>query len=210
MKKNVLIALIILCSSSIFIGCSSDSDKSDSDSNSTNSDLKVQFTLVGYNDYQGSYDILNYFNTKKESNGTTTYHLNSRVDRKGIDSDDKAHVTLVFELWFNATESLKAGQIFNLSKNNVTGIIGDGFPVSNNDPIGGPGSYCGYLGIEFDNTTVGQIKITSVNGDRISGEFYFNNLHNYYTDGYYNKCSQLSMPAQVNISKGAFLNVQIE
>ena len=210
MKKNVLIALIILCSSSILIGCSSDSDKSDPDSNSTNSDLKVQFTLVGYNDYQGSYDVLNYFNIKKESNGTTTYHLNSRVDRKGVDSDDKAHVTLVFELWFNATESLKAGQIFNLSKNNLTGIIGDGFPVNNNDPIGGPGSYCGYLGIEFDNTTVGQIKITSVNGDRISGEFYFNNLHNYYTDGYYNKCSQLSIPAQVNISKGAFFNVQIE
>ncbi len=211
MKKNLLIASVVLLTASIFMGCSSESNESDTNpSSSANPDLKVQFTLVGYNDYQGMYDVSNYFDTQKESNGTTTYHLNSLVDRKGVDSDDKAHVSLNFEIWFNASESLKAGQIFNLSKNNVIGISADGFPINNSDPIGGPGSFCGYLGLEFDSSTVGQIKITAINGNRISGEFYYNNLKNYYNNSYYKNCNQESMPTQVNISKGTFFNVEIE
>ena len=109
---------------------------------------------------------------------------------------------------------MKAGQIYNLSQIDTDGV----FSLKNDVPntiIG----ICGYLRIEKDNKTTGQIKITSVSGKRISGEFYFTNLHNVYynSDSSTNKnvyeylnCFDSSIPKYVNISKGEFFNVEIE
>ncbi|MEO8240338.1 MAG: hypothetical protein ABI576_19695 [Flavobacterium sp.] len=208
--KNVCFLALIVTS---LTNCSSDnSDNSNPDD--LNPDLKVKFTLDGFNDYKSEYDELNYWGSSLQKNGTTEYSLNTFVDRKGVDSDEKAHVSVPFYLSFIATESLKTGQLYNISRINTSG----NFSLKNDKPNSWTG-ICGYLNIEIDNSTTGQIKITSVSGKRISGEFYFTNLHNvYYNSGsptfknwYENVgCFDSSIPQYVSISKGEFFNLEIQ
>ncbi|MBC5839293.1 hypothetical protein [Flavobacterium muglaense] len=205
--------LVVLVVAS-FTNCSND-NSDDSNQVASNPDLKVKFTLDGFNDYEGEYDELNYWESSLQKNGTTEYSLTTLADRKGIDSDDKAHVALHFNFSFIATEQLKAGQIYNISQINY---VDGNFALKNDEPNSLLG-ICGYLNIEIDNTTTGQIKIKSVSGKRISGEFYFTKLHNvYYNSGsptfknwYENVgCFDSSIPKYVNISKGEFFNVEIQ
>lgn len=208
--KSICLTVLIVSS---LTNCSSDnSDKSNP--NDSNPDLKVKFTLDGFNDYKSEYDELNYWESSLQKNGTTEYYLNTFVDRKDVDSDEKSDVSAPFYLSFIATESLKTGQVYNITKINTSG----NFSLKNDKPNSWTG-ICDYLNIEIDNNTTGQIKITSISGKRISGEFYFTNLHNvYYNSGsptfknwYENVgCFDSSIPKYVNISKGEFLNVEIQ
>ncbi|PKB15488.1 hypothetical protein CLU82_0565 [Flavobacterium sp. 5] len=201
-----------------FTNCSSEDSNN---SNESNPDLKLKFTLDGFNDYKGEYDELVYWDSTLEKNGTTTYGLNAIIDRKGIDSNENAHVAVIFEFSFTASEPLKAGQVYNISQ---IDYIDGNFALNNNEPNAWA-NVCGYLRIEIDNKTIGQIKITSVSGKRISGEFYFTDLHNLYYNSHsyfypntatfpnwyeYNKCFDSSIPKYVNISKGEFYNVEIQ
>ena len=208
--RSFCLVVIVIAS---FTNCSND-NSDDSNQNDSNPDLKVKFTLDGYNDYEGKYDILQSWESSLQKNGTTEYSMRAIVSRKGVDSDDKAHVSASFYLSFIASESLKAGQIYNLSQIDTDGVFSLKNDMSNN-----PTGICGYLSIEIDNSTTGQIKITSVSGKRISGEFYFTNLHNvYYNSGsptfknwYENVgCFDSSIPKYVNISKGEFFNVEVK
>lgn len=204
--------LVVLVVAS-FTNCSND-NSDDSNPDDSNPDLKVKFTLDGLNDYQGKYDILNYWESSLQKNGTTEYSMTAVVDRKGVDSDEKAHVSARFYLSFIATESLKVGQVYNLSQINTSGV----FSLKNDVPNTFTG-ICGYLNIEKDNSTTGQIKITSVSEKRISGEFYLINLHNAYYNLVANSskntyeyfgCFDSSIPKYVNISKGQFFNVEVQ
>lgn len=208
--KSLCLVVLVVAS---FTNCSSD-NSDDSSENDSNPDLKVKFTLDGYNDYEGKYDILNFWESSLQKNGTTEYSLNTFVSRNGVDSDEKAHVSAPFDISFIATEPLKSGQVYNLSNINISG----NFSLNNVLPNSWVGT-CGYLNIEIDNSTTGQIKITSVSEKRLSGEFSFTNLHNlYYNSGsstlknwyeYYG-CFDSSIPEYVNISKGKFYNVKIQ
>lgn len=209
LRSFCLVVLVVAC----FTSCSND-NSDDSNHGDSNPDLKVKFTLDGFNDYEGEYDELNYWESSLQINGTTEYTLNTMLDRTGVDSDEKAHVSVPFNLSFIATESLKTGQIYNISKINTSG----NFSLKNDKPNSWT-AICGYLSIEIDNSTTGQIKITSVSGKRISGEFYLTNLHNEYYNlvAYstknryeYSGCFDSSIPKFVNISKGQFFNVEVQ
>lgn len=214
MKKNTffktvcLVALILMS----FTNCSNDNSEN-SNPDDSNPDVKIKFTLDGFNDYEGKFDELNYWESTLKKNGTTEYSLRAFVNRNGVDSDEKAHVSALFYLSFIASESLKSGQVYDISQINTEG----NFSVKNDKPNSYAG-ICGYINIEIDNSTTGQIKIISISEKRISGTFYFNNLHNvYYTSGsptfknwYENLgCFDSSIPKYVSISKGEFFNLEI-
>ncbi|MDR7210925.1 hypothetical protein [Flavobacterium piscis] len=209
LKSFCLVALVVTS----FTNCSNDNSDNSNPDNS-NPDLKVKFTLDGLNDYDGQYDVLNYWESTLQKNGTTQYTLNTMLNRTGVDSDEKAHISVPFNLSFIATESLKTGQIYNISKINTSGV----FSLKNDKPNSWT-AVCGYISIEIDNSTTGQIKITSISGKRISGEFYLTNLHNEYYNlvAYstknryeYSGCFDSSIPKFVNISKGQFFNVEVQ
>ena len=212
MKKLITLAFAV----SILLGCSSSDD-------SQSSDHFVSFKLVGYHNYTDDYDITSNWEVAELINGKYRYTINALVDREGVDNPDEPHTSSPFFIEFEVAQPIQVGQIITI--NEITGISGQ-FPTNNN-PIVNNNMPCYNIDQtnqtismipEITQNTTGQVKITNINGDKISGTFYFNNLSNFFYNqfisgqNYYqyfgcNPTTAPSAPTTMTISNGSFNNI---
>lgn len=212
MKKIIALAFVV----SFLFGCSS------SDSSQTSSHF-VSFKLVDYHNYSDDYDITANWNVAQLINGKYRYTINALVDRDGVDNPNEPHTASPFFIEFEVVQPIQVGQIITIDE--ITGLSGQ-FPTNNN-PISNNGMPC--YNIDQTNQTIsmmpeivqnttGQVKITNISGNKISGTFYFMNLHNrFYNEVMsgqnfyqYFGCSPTiapTAPTTMSISNGAFNNI---
>jgi hypothetical protein len=212
MKKLITIVFAV----TIMFGCSSSDDGEQSNN-------LLSFKLVGYHNYSDDFDVTSYWEVEELTNGNFRYTINALVDRDGVDNPDEPHTASPFRLEFEVNQQIEVGQIINIDE---IDFIEGNFPTNNNsiNPVGP----CYTSDIvnqssvsmqpEITPSTTGQIKITGINGDSISGTFFFNNLRNFYYNevqpgqNYYQffGCSTSTVPAApitMTISNGRFNNL---
>lgn len=192
MKK--LIFLLPLCF--LLSNCSSDS--SDGGSSAVN----FKFTLDGYYDFvpiTETDDPFLYWNAEIENNGSTTYTISKQLKRAGSNPIFNQDI-VNFQITINTVGPLVVNQVYPIT---ACGFQND-FPYNDdNFVLFG----CNYISLEKTVTTTGQIKITALNGDNLSGTFSFGNLINSVPSNFYSGCSTQPTQNVFSISNGIFTNI---
>jgi hypothetical protein len=190
MKK--LIFLLPLCF--LLSNCSSDS--------SSSSSVNFKFTLDGYYDFISvpeADDPNLFWDSEIQNNGSTTYTISKRVKRAGsnpIFSED----LIVFQMEINTDGPLVVNQVYPIAAcafDNDLPFYDDVFDVFN----------CNSISLQKTGSTTGQIKITALNGDNLSGTFSFGNLINSNPINFYSGCSTQPSQNVFSISNGIFTNI---
>ena len=215
MKKLITLVFAV----SFLFGCSSSDDNQDSNSYS------FSFNLDGYHKYKNSNNLQTTWNYTQLSNGRYSYTIQAlTLDREGAESPDDT--IFPFSFSFEVLNPIEVGQIISI--NNID-LSPCSFPT-NNAPLGAlPFDCCNlvdnayYMRPELTSSTTGQIKITAINGDKISGTFFFNNLSNFFYgqypfgsgNWYQNSCLGGTItapvaPTTISISNGSFNNITLE
>jgi hypothetical protein len=190
MKK--LIFLLPLCF--LLSNCSSDS--SDGGSSAVN----FKFTLDGYYDFVPVTETLDpflYWDAEIENNGSTTYTISKQLKRAGSNPLFNQDV-VNFQITINTVGPLVVNQVYPIS---VCGF--DNELPFNDDNFEG----CNVLYLGKTSTTTGQIKITALNGDNLSGTFSFGNLLNDDTASVVFGCTGQPTQQLFSISNGVFTNI---
>jgi hypothetical protein len=188
MKKIFCSVLIIL----LFVNCSNSDNSS-----SSKSDFK--FTLDGYFEFipvADDDDPSLFWDNYLENNGSTTYTISKRVKRAGSNPLFNQDIITV-QLTINVVGALKVNQVYPIANCNFSGDL----PYKD-----GNADWCNQVELTKDGTTLGQIKITSLDNNNLSGTFNFNNLIN---DFPYVAFGCTSSPSQnrFSISNGVFTNI---
>ncbi len=175
MKKINFILLIII--SQLLMNCSN--NNSSSSANPTSNDATLSFKLNNDN-YEGSNLNLGgcKWNIQTNSDGSHYYHIEFGCNKVG----DNIIQGAVFHI---NSESIVTNQIFPCLYSSSYSQ----FTVTN--------SNAGYMSYVVGQNTTGQIKITSFDGSKMSGEFSYVNLRNAING---------SAPT-ANVSNGIFTNV---
>lgn len=193
MKK--LILLLPLCF--LLSNCSSDS----SDGGSSSS-VNFKFTLDGYYDFipvPEEDDPNLFWDSELENNGSTTYTISKRVKRAGsnpIFSED----LIVFQMEINTDGPLVVNQVYPITAcafDNDLPFYDDIFDIFD----------CNSISLQKTASTTGQIKITALNGENLSGTFSFGNLINTNPNDFYSGCSTQPTQNVFSISNGIFTNI---
>ena len=216
MKKLITLVFAI----TLMFGCSSDSSSSDSNQSPNN---LLSFKLVGYHNYLG-HTAGAHYEVAQLTNGNYKYRISVNVYREGIETPNQTQNACFFILEFTSNQPIITGQIIDL--NEITSVSGQ-FPTNNN-PLSNNGikpcvnnnqtNQTINMTPEITQNTTGQIKITNIDGNKISGTFFFTNLHNFYYNeallgqNYYqyygcNSTTAPSAPTTMSISDGTFNNI---
>ncbi len=194
MKK--LIFLLPLCF--LLSNCSSDS----SSDSSNNSSVNFTFTLDGYYDFvpiTESDDPFLYWNAEIENNGSTTYTISKQLKRAGSNPIFNQDI-VNFQITINTVGPLVVNQVYPITACDFD----NDFPYNDdNFVLFG----CNWISLEKTATTTGQIKITALNGDNLSGTFSFGNLINSVPNSLYTSCSTKPTQQAFSISNGIFTNI---
>lgn len=191
-KMKKLIFLLPLCF--LLSNCSSDS--------SSSSSINFKFTLDGYYDFISvpeADDPNLFWDSEIQSNGSTTYTISKRVKRLGsnpIYNED----LIVFQIQLNTVGPLVVNQEYPIAAcyfDNDLPFYDDVFDVFN----------CNSISLQKTATTTGQIKITALNGENLSGTFSFGNLLNSNPNSFYTGCSNQPTQQLFSISNGIFTNI---
>lgn len=178
-----------------------------SSSDSVNSlDGEFKFTLDGYYDFTPvteTDDPFMFWIANIENNGSTTYKISRQLKRVGsnpIFNQDAVNI----ELSINIVGPLEANHTYSITACKIECL---GLPYNDNNAelLG-----CNSLDLGKDLTTTGQIKITSFDGNNLSGTFYFNNLVNSISNQQYSAlwgCSSFPAQQHFTISNGIFTNI---
>ena len=192
MKK--LIFLLPLCF--LISNCSSDS------SSGSNTSVNFKFTLDGYYDFipvPEADDPNLFWNSEIQNNGSTTYTISKRVKRAGsnpIFSED----LIVFQIEINTVGPLVVNQVYPITAcdfNNDLPFNDDVFDIFD----------CNSISLQKNASTTGQIKITALSGDNLSGTFSFEKLINSKSNSFYTSCSTKPTQQVFSISNGIFTNI---
>jgi len=192
MKK--LIFIFPLCF--LLSNCSSDS--SDGGSSAVN----FKFTLDGYYDFipvPEDDDPNLFWDSEIQNNGSTTYTISKRVKRAGSNPIFNQDL-IVFQMEINTDGPLVVNQVYPISEcsfDNDLPFYDDNFNIFD----------CNSISLQKTATTTGQIKITALNGDNLSGTFYFGNLINSNPNDFYSGCSTQPTQNVFSISNGVFTNI---
>lgn len=188
MKK--LIFILPLCF--LLSNCSSDS--------SSNSAVNYKFTLDGYYDFVPVTETLDpflFWDAEIQNNGSTKYTIAIQLKRAGsnpVFNQDNVN----FQLTINTVGPLVVNQVYPIS---ACGFENE-LPF-NDDNFEG----CNVLYLEKTSTTTGQIKITAIDGEKLSGTFSFGNLKNTDTATVIFGCTDQPSQQLFSISNGVFTNI---
>ncbi len=188
---------LILGLSLLLSNCSS----SDSDSSS---DGDFKFTLDGYYNFTPvteTDDPFMFWIANIENNGSTTYKISRQLKREGSNPIFNQDIVNI-DLSINIVGPLEANHIYP-----ITVCKFDCLDLPYND---GNNGGCNTIDLVKDLTTTGQIKITSFDGNNLSGTFYFNNLANSISNQQYAAvfgCTSFPAQQHFTISNGVFTNI---
>lgn len=200
MKKVFYLLLII--TSTLFLGCSSEDASSEDGSNLGYLKFGVQggfdfetVSELGWNDCQLSVEINN--------NGTKKYTIGSPVKRVGSNPlFEQDFIMINFQ--FDSDEDIQVNQVIpiqNISDASSDNYLTLNLPYNNNnyDLTG-----CN-LELEKQLTSVGFLKITQISNDFVYGEFQFSNLQNLGGEDLLgNQCQNYPSQQNYNIINGTF------
>ena len=195
MKK--LIFLLPLCF--LLSNCSSDSSSS---SGGSSSSVNFTFTLDGYYNFipvPEADDPNLFWDSEIQNNGSTTYTISKRVKRAGSNPIFNQDL-IVFQMEINTVGPLVVNQVYPIAAcgfNNDLPFYDDNFNIFE----------CNAISLQKTATTTGQIKITALSGDNLSGTFSFGNLINSNPSDFYTSCSTQPTQSVFSISNGIFTNI---
>lgn len=165
MKKNLLIALVILLTVSMFTGCSSDSNDSNDDANNS-SKSSLSFTL---NNAQYEHDsAISEMYWEKSTTTTTSsneFKIVTSPKIKGVPCDFLEILVLRIRTTDNA---LVANKTYDLYTDNISAYL----------PLNDPTICYKEVNLWSKSGTSGTVKITSFDGTILKGEFSISNLTN--------------------------------
>ena len=165
----------------------------------SNSDGDFKFTLDGYYNFTPvteTDDPFMFWIANIENNGSTTYKISRQLKRAGSNPIFNQDIVNI-DLSINIVGALEANHIYPITVCDFA-FVG-GLPY--NDFNMGE---CNSTDLIKDLTTTGQIKITSIKGNNLSGTFYFTNLINVFD---YSNCSSHPSQKRFSISNGVFTNI---
>lgn len=165
MKKNLLIASVVLLTMSMFIGCSSDSNDSNGDANNS-SKSSLSFTL---NNAQYEHDsAISEMYWEKSTTTTTSaneFKIVTSPKIKGVPCDFLEILVLRIRTTDNV---LVANKTYDLYTDNIGAYL----------PLNDPALCYKEVNLWSKSGTSGKVKITSFDGTILKGEFSISNLTN--------------------------------
>ncbi|MDI6050443.1 hypothetical protein QLS31_11425 [Flavobacterium sp. XS2P24] len=165
MKKNLLIASVVLLTMSMFIGCSNDSNDSNDDANNS-SKSSLSFTL---NNAQYEHDsAISEMYWEKSTTTTTSvneFKIVTSPKIKGVPCDFLEILVLRIRTTDNV---LVANKTYDLYTDNIAAYL----------PLNDPALCYKEVNLWSKSGTSGKVKITSFDGTILKGEFSISNLTN--------------------------------
>lgn len=188
MKKNLLIASVVLLTMSMFIGCSSDSN--DDANNSTKSSLSFTLNNAQY-EHDSAISEMYWEKSTTTSTNVNEFIIVTSPKIKGVPCDFLEFLTLEIRTTDNV---LVVNKTYDLYTDNMAAYL----------PLNDPALCYKEVNLWSKSGTSGKVKITSFDGTILKGEFSISNLTN---DGGFplGYCNSTKIVEKIfNITNGTF------
>lgn len=168
----------------------------------SNSDGDFKFTLDGYYNFTPVTerdDPFMFWIADIENNGSTTYTISRQLKRVGSNPLFNQDI-INFQISINTVGPLVVNKVYPITACNFNNDLP--FNDNNFDVFD-----CNSISLQKNAATTGQIKITALSGDNLSGTFSFEKLINSNPNSFYTSCSTKPAQQVFSISNGIFTNI---